>query len=133
MIMIGHIAFPNITNDTTPASLSKTIITDILKNKLGYKGLVITDALNMKALTNNYSEEEIYTMAIHAGVDLLLMPNNPEKAIQVIKENISEERINESVKKILTFKFSYLENTEILDSTYLNQSSYQDILNKIEQ
>lgn len=133
MIMIGHIAFPNITNDTTPASLSKTIVTDILKNKLGYKGLVITDALNMKALTNNYSEEEIYTMAIHAGVDLLLMPNNPEKAIQVIKENISEERINESVKKILTFKFSYLENTEILDSTYLNQSSYQDILNKIEQ
>ena len=131
--MVGHIAFPNITNDLTPASLSKTIITDILKKKLNYNGLVITDALNMKALTDNYTDDEIYTMAINAGVDLLLMPNNPHKAIQIIKETINEERINESVAKILRFKFTYLENIEILDSSYLNQNSYQDILNKIEQ
>lgn len=133
IIMVGHIAFPNITNDLTPASLSKTIITDILKKKLNYNGLVITDALNMKALTDNYTDDEIYTMAINAGVDLLLMPNNPHKAIQIIKETINEERINESVAKILRFKFTYLENIEILDSSYLNQNSYQDILNKIEQ
>ena len=133
IIMVGHIAFPNITNDLTPASLSKTIITDILKKKLNYNGLVITDALNMKALTDNYTDDEIYTMAINAGVDLLLMPNNPHKAIQIIKETINEERINESVTKILKFKFTYLETIEILDSSYLNQNSYQDILNKIEQ
>ena len=133
IIMVGHIAFPNITNDLTPASLSKTIITDILKKKLNYNGLVITDALNMKALTDNYTDDEIYTMAINAGVDLLLMPNNPHKAIQIIKETINEERINESVAKILKFKFTYLENIEILDSSHLNQNSYQDILNKIEQ
>lgn len=133
IIMVGHIAFPNITNDLTPASLSKTIITDILKKKLNYNGLVITDALNMKALTDNYTDDEIYTMAINAGVDLLLMPNNPHKAIQIIKETINEERINESVAKILRFKFTYLENIEILDSSHLNQNSYQDILNKIEQ
>lgn len=133
IIMVGHIAFPNITNDLTPASLSKTIITDILKKKLNYNGLVITDALNMKALTDNYTDDEIYTMAINAGVDLLLMPNNPHKAIQIIKETINEERINESVTKILKFKFTYLENIEILDSSHLNQNSYQDILNKIEQ
>lgn len=133
IIMVGHIAFPNITNDLTPASLSKTIITDILKKKLNYNGLVITDALNMKALTDNYTDDEIYTTAINAGVDLLLMPNNPHKAIQIIKETINEERINESVAKILRFKFTYLENIEILDSSYLNQNSYQDILNKIEQ
>ena len=133
IIMVGHIAFPNITNDLTPASLSKTIITDILKKKHNYNGLVITDALNMKALTDNYTDDEIYTMAINAGVDLLLMPNNPHKAIQIIKETINEERINESVAKILRFKFTYLENIEILDSSYLNQNSYQDILNKIEQ
>lgn len=131
IIMIGHIAFPNITNDTTPASLSKTIITDILKNKLNYQGLVITDALNMQALTNNYTEEDIYIMAVEAGVDLLLMPSHPEKAIQVIKENISEERIDESVKKILHFKFSYLENTEILDQSYLHKESYQSVLKQI--
>lgn len=131
IIMVGHIAFPNITNDETPASLSKIMITDILKNKLHYNGLVITDALNMKALTDNYSEEEIYTMAVNAGVDLLLMPSNPEKAIEILKENLSEERINESVKKILKFKFTYLENEELLDQSYLSKTSYQETLNRI--
>ena len=100
MIMVGHIALPNITGDDTPASLSKKIITDILKNDLNYKGLIITDALNMGALTENYTDEEIVTKAVSAGADLLLMPNGTAKTIEYIKNNISEDRINESVKKM---------------------------------
>ena len=113
VIMIGHLAIPNITNDKTPASLSKIIITDLLKNELGYKGLVITDALNMKALTNNYTEKRIYELAINAGVDILLMPSSVENAINLIKESIKEgtikeTQINNSVTKILSLKHEYL-------------------------
>ena len=119
IIMVGHIALPNITGDNTPASLSKVLITDILKKDLNYDGLVITDALNMKALTDNYTQEEIIVKAIEAGVDILLMPDDIEKSLDYVKNNISEERINESVKKILMFKYSYLENYELLDKEYL--------------
>ena len=131
IIMIGHIALPEITQDNTPSSLSKVIITDILKNKLNYQGLVITDALNMGALTNGYSEEEIYTKTIEAGVDLLLMPNGSKKAIEYIKKNISEERINQSVKKILTFKYTYLEQDNTLDKSYLGSAEHKQIIEQI--
>ncbi len=112
MIMIGHLALPNVTNDNTPASLSKVIITDLLKNELGYQNLVITDALNMKAITDNYSPKSVIELAINAGVNLLLMPENPENTITTIKEllnenKITEEQINNSVIKILNLKAKY--------------------------
>ena len=131
LIMVGHIALPNITGDNTPASLSKVLITDILKNDLNYNGLVITDALNMKALTDNYTQEEIIVKAIEAGVDILLMPEDIEKSLECVKSNISEERINESVKKILMFKYSYLENYELLDKDFLGCKEHKDIISKI--
>lgn len=131
LIMVGHLALPEITNDNTPATLSKKVVTDILKNDLGYKGLVITDALNMGALTKNYSYEEIYTKAIDAGVDLLLMPNGSKNAINIIKSKINEDRINESVKKILTFKYTYLDKDNTLDKSYLGSSEHQTIIDKI--
>lgn len=135
MIMVGHIALPKITNSSIPASLSKEIVTDILKNKYNYKGLVITDALNMRSLTNNYSDKEIYTMAINAGVDLLLMPNGSKNAIKYIKEAIDDEEIdintiNESVRKILTYKYSNIKEN-YLDKSYLNKSEYSNVLNQI--
>ena len=128
MIMVGHIALPKITNSSIPASLSKEIVTDLLKNKYNYKGLVITDALNMRSLTNNYSDKEIYTMAINAGVDLLLMPNGSKNAIKYIKEAIDDEEIdintiNESVRKILTYKYSNIKEN-YLDKSYLNKKEY---------
>ena len=131
IIMIGHLNFTNITSDGIPSSLSKKIITDILYKDLGYKGLVITDALNMGALTKNYTDEEIYTKTINAGTDLLLMPNGSKKAIEYIKKNISEERINKSVEKILKFKYTYLKDYKTLDKSYLNNKEHQDIISKI--
>ncbi len=112
VIMIGHLAVPKITSDNTPASLSKKVITDLLKNEMGYNNLVVTDALNMKALTNNYSEKEIYEMAINAGVDILLMPVSVESAVANIKRSIeekriSEDKINKAARKILMLKKEY--------------------------
>lgn len=130
IMMIGHIAFPKLTNEIIPATLSKKIITDLLKNQLGFNGLVMTDALNMGALKNNYTDKEIYVMAINAGVDILLMPNDAYDAVNIIKENISIERINESVKKILLFKYTYIEDN-ILDESYFNNLEHQKIINKI--
>ena len=130
IIMVAHIAFPSLTGNNTPSSLSKEVITDLLKNKLGYDGLVITDALNMGALTNNYTDEEIYVKAVEAGVDLLLMPSDAKEAIKAIKNNISEERIDESVKKILLFKYTYLKDN-VLDESYLNSKAHQEIINEI--
>jgi len=131
IIMVGHIALPEITGDNTPASLSKEIVTNILKEKLGYRGLVITDALNMGAVTKNYSKEEIYTKAIDAGVDLILMPSGSKQAIEFIRKNISEERIDESVEKILTFKYTYLDQDNRLDKSYLGSEEHKDVIHKI--
>jgi len=135
VIMIGHLAVPSITNNYEPASVSKEMITDFLKKELNYQGLVITDALNMKAITNHYSEEELYQKAVMAGVDILLMPNNIEKAIQSIKEGvetgqISEEQINESVRKILILK-SKQSSFETLDKSILGNHEHQSIISKI--
>lgn len=131
IIMVGHIALPLISGDNTPATLSKEIITDLLKTEMGYNGLVITDALNMGALSQNYSDEEIYKMAVEAGNDLLLMPKNPSLAIKVIKENFSEERIDSSVRKILTFKYTYLSEPKSFDLSVIGSSSHKEIINKI--
>lgn len=136
IIMIGHLAVPSIAGDDTPASLSKEIITDLLKKEMGYDGLVVTDALNMGALTNNYQEREIYEMAINAGVDLLLMPKNSTSALQLIKESIvrgtiTEEQINNSVRKILTLKYELLQEDNKLNKDILASDEHQQIIQKI--
>lgn len=110
-IMMGHISLPNIVGDDTPASLSKTIVTDLLIDELGYKGIIITDALNMGAVSQQYSSAQAAVKALNAGVDMLLMPADFNTAYQgvlaaVQSGEISEERINESVKKILKTKMS---------------------------
>lgn len=126
MIMVGHIALPNVTNDNTPASLSKKLTTDLLRNELGFKGLIVTDGLNMGALTSNYEDAEIYQMAVEAGADLLVLPTEPELAVEVIKENIDEKRINESVYRILDFKDKYLSNYTYLDASYFGSDEHKE-------
>ncbi len=108
-IMVGHISLPNIIGDNTPASLSSVIINDILKNDMGYEGIVITDSLSMGALTNSYSAEEIALKAVEAGADMLLMPSDFEAAYSAVLNAaesgvITEERIDESVRKIISLK-----------------------------
>ena len=126
VIMTGHIALPQITGDNMPATLSKKITTDILRNEFGFDGLIVTDGLNMGALTKYYSESDIYYRSIEAGADMLVLPLHPELAIQSIKEHISEARIDESVYRILKFKKEYLSNYEYLDPSYFGKPEHAD-------
>lgn len=109
-VMVGHMALPNVIGDETPCSLSDKIINDILRNELGYDGIVITDALDMSAITESYTSEQAAVMAIQAGADMLLMPEDFQAAYDgVLKAvqggTISEERINESLKRIYRVKY----------------------------
>ena len=112
MIMISHITLPNVTSDGMPASLSRELITDKLKGDLGFKGIVITDSLSMQAVSNDYTPGQAAVKAFSAGADILLMPGNIGEAMDGIKEalsdgTLSEERLNESVMKILGLKEKY--------------------------
>ncbi len=108
-VMAGHIAAPNVTGDNTPASLSRVMLTDVLRTQMGYNGIVITDAMNMDAITDNYEAGEAAVMAVQAGADMILMPEDYEAAYNGLLEavnngTISEERINESLIRIVKVK-----------------------------
>lgn len=109
MVMVGHISVPAVTGEDTPSSLSERMITGILRGDLGYEGLIVTDAMNMGAVTQHYGSSAAAVKAVEAGVDLLLMPGDLQAAYSGIYSavqngEISEERIDESVRKILTAK-----------------------------
>lgn len=109
-VMVSHMSLPNVVGDDTPCSLSGTVINDLLRNQLGYDGIVITDALNMSAITDSYSSAEAAVKAIEAGADMLLMPENFEEAYQGVLDavqngTLSEDRINESLKRIYRVKY----------------------------
>ena len=111
VIMVSHISCPNVTGDNTPATLSKMMITDILRNDMGFDGMVITDALNMGAVTAQYRSADAAVAAINAGVDMLLMPEDFQSAYQgvlgaVQNGTLTEERIDESVRRILKVKLA---------------------------
>ena len=112
MVMVGHIACPNITGDMLPATLSHTMITEHLRGTCGFDGLIITDAMNMGAITNTYGAGNAAVMAIQAGCDIVLLPGNFEAAFAAVLAavedgTISEERLNESVLRILEYKVYY--------------------------
>lgn len=115
-VMVAHIVYPAYDN-IYPSTLSKTIVTDVLRQKLGFKGLVVTDSLTMGAINNNYTKKEIVTLAANAGIDLLIFCGKADIAeqreifqgfVQSVKEgNIPLEKIDESVLRILEFKEKY--------------------------
>lgn len=74
-VMVGHISVPALDSSKAPASLLKPIVTDLLKNEMGFKGIVITEALNMGAISQNYDKYESVKLAINSGIDIALMPN----------------------------------------------------------
>lgn len=137
IIMTAHIALPSITGDYTPATLSTKVINDILRQDLGFKGVVITDAVNMGAISDNYTSEEVYKYSINAGVDIILMPEDAKEAINIIEKlvndgTITETRINDSVKRILTLKYeNKLDEPKELNKENIGTQESIDIINKI--
>lgn len=125
-IMVAHLSIPSLESDVNlPSSLSNNIVTGLLKEKMGFKGLIITDALNMKGSANFASSEEINLQAILAGNDFLDVPLNVAKSFTKIKKALksgilSEERLDESVNKILKSKYwAGLNNYKPIDTTNL--------------
>lgn len=109
LVMVSHLSVPQITGDNTPCSLSSQMITDVLRGQLGFEGVVITDAMNMTAITDYYAADEAAVKAILAGADMILMPEDFELAYNGILEavnngTITEERIDESLRRIYRIK-----------------------------
>lgn len=110
-VMVGHISVPNVTGDDTPASLSEKMISEVLRKDLGFKGIAMTDYLNDKTIVKNYSAADAAVKAIQAGADLLLEPDDLEAAYEgvlkaVKKGDITEDRLDESIYRILRVKLS---------------------------
>ena len=110
-VMIAHLEVPSLEKTKgLPSTLSYSIVTSLLKNTLGFKGLIITDALEMKGLSNFKSKGNLDMLAFKAGNDILLMSANVSEGIKAIVDEynlgeISEERLSYSVKKILKAKY----------------------------
>jgi beta-glucosidase len=107
-VMSAHLQIPALDPDL-PATLSPKVLTEELRQRLGFEGLIVTDALIMGAIANRYGTEESAVLAIEAGADLLMMPPEPEKAIQAVcaaveSGRIALERILASVERVLNAK-----------------------------
>jgi len=116
MIMTAHLVNRQLDDSGLPATLSHTILTELLRNKLNFKGVIITDDMQMKAISEHYSLEQALTLAVNAGVDMLIFgnqlpnePQDPTAIIDIIAANvrsgkISKQRINEAYQHIVTMK-----------------------------
>jgi beta-N-acetylhexosaminidase len=110
-IMIAHLYVPALEKtENTPSTLSKSIVTDLLRNELGFHGLIVTDALDMKGVTMNSLPGDIEVKALQAGNDILLLSANIPEAISKIKDAIqqgelSEDLIRERCRKVLLYKY----------------------------
>ena len=106
-VMVAHINMKKL--DDVPATLSHKVVTEKLRDELGFDGVIITDAMSMKAITNKYSSSEAAVLALEAGNDIILMPYDYVEAFEGVLQavrsgRISEERLNESVMRILNLK-----------------------------
>ena len=111
MIMVGHMAAPSLVGDNTPSSMSSVIVTDILRDELGFEGVIITDAMDMSAISEYYESDHAAIMALKAGCDMILMPDDYEAAyngvLQAVEDGvISEERVNDSLRRIYRIKLA---------------------------
>ena len=109
-VMVSHISVSRVTETAQPASMSELIMKTILREELGFEGVIITDAMDMASITDKYSSEEAALGAFEAGADIILMPTDFEEAYKNILSavdsgEIGMDRLDESVQRILTVKF----------------------------
>jgi beta-N-acetylhexosaminidase len=128
-VMTAHVAVPALAPADLPATLSPAILTGLLKDELGFKGLVVTDALEMGGIAKGFSTGEAAVRAIEAGADTLLMPSDPEAAIKAVAAavesgRLTRKRIQESVVRLLTAK----ERVGLARKRTVNLDSLSDVL-----
>ena len=117
MIMVGHFMAPSITGESTvPCSMSKAVMTELLRGEYGYNGVIITDALNATSISEYYGADEAAIKCLKAGADMLLAPDDFKTAydgvVQAVKDGtIDEQRINDSLARVYRIKYrSTVEN-----------------------
>jgi len=111
-VLVSHLSVPSVTGDDTPSDLSSKIVTELLRDKLGFKGIIITDSQQMESITDLYSSGDAAVAALQAGADMVLMPEDLATAVSGVKNAVSsgklaESRIDESVLRILTVKYQF--------------------------
>ena len=111
LIMTAHIAVPNVTGTNIPSTLSPVVLQDKLRGELGYQNIIITDGMEMGAITMHYTSGEAAVGSIKAGVDIVLGPRDFTEAFDAViaavnNGTLSEERINQSVRRILTLRYA---------------------------
>ncbi len=127
-VMTAHLAVPNVAGDDIPATLNPKISNDILRNELGFKGIITTDAMEMGAIKKNYSDEKSVVMAVKAGADIVLLPADAKKTIDAIEaavksSELTEARIDESVRRLLCAKYRLgLTENRFVDLTKVNKT-----------
>jgi beta-glucosidase-like glycosyl hydrolase/CubicO group peptidase (beta-lactamase class C family) len=114
-VMVGHLNVPALDPSGLPSSLSPTIIQNILKKQMGFEGLVISDALGMKAVADKYGKTEVVVKAFEAGCDILLVPESVTEAIDAIKSKVAkgtipQKEIDARCLKILKAKYRFVVN-----------------------
>lgn len=108
-VMVAHMSLPNVTGDNIPATLSKKVVTNMLKTELNFKGVVFSDSMSMGAITENYGTGDACVKAVEAGIDMVLMPENLDEAYNAVLEavkngKISQERLDDAVSRIIKAK-----------------------------
>lgn len=114
LVMVSHISVPAVLGDNTPCTLSRYMVTGVLREEMGYKGLIITDAMNMGAITKAYDNDQAVVDAVSAGADLILMPVDFRSASDAViaaarSGEIDLASIDESVKRIIVKKLCLME------------------------
>jgi len=126
-VMTAHLAVPQVTGDELPGTLNPQITTGILRKELKFDGIITTDSMEMGAITKNFPDGASAVMAIKAGADVVLFPPNVEKAIAaieaaILKGDLSETRINESVRRLLAAKYRLgLSQNRLVDLAKVNE------------
>lgn len=139
-VMTAHLSIPALEpNKKLPSSLSKNVVTTLLQEKLGFKGLIITDGLNMKGAANYSTPAQIDVAAVLAGNDILLIPQDVPGSVRLLKKalaegKLTEERLDYSVKKILKAKYLVgLNSYKSIETTNISKdinSPYDEVLHR---
>jgi beta-N-acetylhexosaminidase len=127
-IMTAHLSFPALDPSGGPATLSREVINGLLRDELGYSGVIVTDSLRMAGVRTRHPDEEIPIRAIEAGADVLLDPPQPDVQIRSVIEavragRLTEQRIDDSVRRILIMKW----DRGVVEQPYADEAAIEMI------
>lgn len=133
MVMTAHMALPSITGDSTPATLSATVMRDLLRRDLGFRGILVTDAMDMRGVLASMGLVEATKRAIEAGNDVILMPTDVPAAIDAIVAGVregryAEARIDSSARRLLELK----ERLGLHQNRYVDLNQVRSVVGKVE-